>query len=205
MITKQTHPFRIAVFASGNGSNAEAIIQYFKNHSSIKIALILSNNADAYVLDRAKAAGIPAKSFTREEYKQPGKVLEYLSAEQITHIVLAGFLWLIPEYLIKHFPDKIVNIHPALLPKFGGKGMYGNRVHEAVQLAGEKETGITIHLVNEHYDDGRVLFQKSCAVEANHSATDIAKCVLALEHKYYPEVIEQWVTSSSVPLLKDEG
>lgn len=186
---------RIAIFASGNGSNAEAIIQYFNNHPTIKVALVLSNNADAFVLERAKKAKIPAKSFTRDEYKTPGKVLEYLSSENITHIVLAGFLWLVPDYLIKSYPDKIINIHPALLPKFGGKGMYGNRVHEAVKLAGEKETGITIHLVNEHYDDGRVLFQKSCPVETHFSAADIGKCVLALEHKYYPEVIEEWILS----------
>lgn len=189
--------YRIAIFASGNGSNAEAIIHYFKGHPSINVALILSNNADAMVLDRAKKSGIPAKSFTRDDYKQPGKVLQDLSAENITHIVLAGFLWLVPDYLIKVYPDKIINIHPALLPKFGGKGMYGNRVHEAVKLAGEKETGITIHLVNEHYDDGRVLFQKSCPVEAHYSAGDISKCVLALEHKYYPEVIEHWILSTA--------
>ncbi|HEY0653484.1 MAG TPA: phosphoribosylglycinamide formyltransferase [Chryseosolibacter sp.] len=188
-----SHAHRIAIFASGNGSNAEAIIQYFKGHKSIKVALVLSNNPDAYVLERAKAAGIPAHRFTREEYKQPGKVLEYLSQGGITHIVLAGFLWLVPEYLIKSYRDRIVNIHPALLPKFGGKGMYGSRVHEAVKLAGEKETGITIHLVNEHYDEGRVLFQKSCPVETHFSAMDIAKCVLLLEHKHYPEVIEKWV------------
>jgi phosphoribosylglycinamide formyltransferase 1 len=189
--------YRIAIFASGNGSNAEAIVHYFKNHSTITVGLVLSNNAGAFVLERAKNSNIPAKSFSREEYKQPGTVLQYLSDEKITHIVLAGFLWLVPDYLIKFYPDKIINIHPALLPKFGGKGMYGNRVHEAVKLAGEKETGITIHLVNEHYDDGRVLFQKSCPVEINHSAADIAKCVLALEHKHYPEVIEKWITGKS--------
>jgi len=188
---------RIAIFASGNGSNAEAIIQYFKNDPSIKVALVLSNNAGAFVLERAKKSGIPAKTFSREEYKQPGKVLEYLTSEHITHIVLAGFLWLVPDYLIKRFPDRIINIHPALLPKFGGKGMYGNRVHEAVKLAGEKETGITIHLVNEHYDDGRVLFQKSCPVEPQHSAIEIAKCVLALEHEYYPRVIEDWIATKT--------
>jgi phosphoribosylglycinamide formyltransferase 1 len=189
--------YRIAIFASGNGSNAEAIVQYFQNHASIKVALVLSNNADAFVLQRAKKSNIPAKSFTKEDYRQPGKVLQHLSAENITHIVLAGFLWLVPDYLIKFYPDKIINIHPALLPKFGGKGMYGSRVHEAVKLAGEKETGITIHLVNEHYDDGRVLFQKSCPIEATHSASDIAQCVQALEHKYYPEIIEDWVLSNA--------
>jgi phosphoribosylglycinamide formyltransferase 1 len=185
--------YRIAIFASGNGSNAEAIVQYFKAHSSITVALVLSNNVDAYVLERARNSGIQAKSFSREEYKQPGKVIEYLSEAKITHIVLAGFLWLIPEYLIKLYPDRIVNIHPALLPKFGGKGMYGNRVHEAVKLAGEKETGITIHLVNEHYDDGKVLFQGSCSITSDQTPGDIAKCVRELEHKHYPAVIEKWI------------
>lgn len=191
--------YRIAIFASGSGSNAEAIIQYFKGNPSIKVSLVLSNNPDAFVLERAKKASIKAVTFTREEYKVPGKVVHELAMENITHIVLAGFLWLVPEYLIKLYPDRIVNIHPALLPKFGGKGMYGNRVHEAVKLAGEKETGITIHLVNEHYDDGKVLFQASCPVETHYSAADIAKCVLALEHRYYPQVIEDWVLSHKGP------
>lgn len=190
--------YRIAIFASGNGSNAEAIVQYFKGHPSISVALVLSNNAEALVLERAKKWGISAKGFTRDDYKQPGKVLQHLSVENITHIVLAGFLWLVPDYLIKFYPDKIINIHPALLPKFGGKGMYGNRVHEAVKQAGEKETGITIHLVNEHYDDGRVLFQQSCPIETHHSANDIAQCVQTLEHKYYPAVIEDWILSHKV-------
>jgi phosphoribosylglycinamide formyltransferase-1 len=185
----------IAIIASGNGSNAEAIIEYFKNHSSIKVALVLSNNSDAYVLERGRKFNIPSKSFSREEYKQPGKVLEHLSQENITHIVLAGFLWLVPDYLIKFYPNKIINIHPALLPKFGGKGMYGNRVHEAVKLAGEKETGITIHLVNEHYDDGEIVFQGSCKIDPRHTPADIAKSVQALEHKHYPKVIEQWIGS----------
>lgn len=189
--------YRIAIFASGSGSNAEAIIQYFKSHPTIKVSLVLSNNPDAFVLERAKKASIKAVTFSREEYKLPGKVVHELAMENITHIVLAGFLWLVPEYLIKLYPDRIVNIHPALLPKFGGKGMYGNRVHEAVKLAGEKETGITIHLVNEHYDDGKVLFQASCPVEPHHSAADIAKCVLTLEHKYYPQVIENWIATKT--------
>lgn len=190
--------YRIAIFASGNGSNAESILQYFNSNSSIAVALVLSNNAQAFVLERAKKSNIPAKSFTKDDYKVPGKVLHYLSAENITHIVLAGFLWLVPDYLIKLYPDRIINIHPALLPKFGGKGMYGNRVHEAVKAAGEKESGITIHLVNEHYDDGRILFQKSCAVEPHFSAADIANCVLALEHKHYPAVIESWILQNPV-------
>ena len=185
--------FRIAIFASGNGSNAEVIMQCFKNHQHITVGLVLSNNPDAFVLQRAGNHGIAGRAFTREEYKLPGKVLDELRGANITHIVLAGFLWLVPEYLIKLYPDKIVNIHPALLPKFGGKGMYGNKVHEAVKLAGETETGITIHLVNEHYDDGKILFQGTCPVEPHQSAADIARCVLALEHEHYPKVIEGWI------------
>ena len=185
--------FRLAILASGNGSNSHAIIQYFREHPSIEVGLVLSNNANAYVLVRAKMAGIPAKSFSRDEFLHPGKVLEYLAGANITHIVLAGFLWLIPDYLIKIYPNRIINIHPALLPKFGGKGMYGLKVHEAVRLAKEVETGITIHLVNEHYDDGRVLFQAKCAISAEQSAQEIAACVLKLEHEHYPRVIEKWV------------
>jgi phosphoribosylglycinamide formyltransferase 1 len=192
----KANKYHIAIFASGNGSNAEVIIQHFKDHPSIAVSLVLSNNSEAQVLQRARKAGITAKSFTRDEYKQAAKVIEYLSESGITHIVLAGFLWLVPEYLIKLYPEKIINIHPALLPKFGGKGMYGSKVHEAVKLAGEKETGITIHLVNEHYDDGKVLFQKSCRVDSAYSALEIAKCVQALEHEHYPQVIDRWITGS---------
>ncbi len=183
---------RLAIFASGNGSNAEAIMQYFKNHPAIEVALVLSNNSEALVLQRAKNHGLPSKSFRREDFTTPGKVIEWLTAERITHIVLAGFLWLIPQYLIQLFPDRIINIHPALLPKFGGKGMFGMKVHEAVRAAQEKETGITIHLVNEHYDDGRVLYQGACMVEPHQTAQEISLCVLKLEHEHYPKVIEKW-------------
>jgi phosphoribosylglycinamide formyltransferase-1 len=138
--------FRIAVFASGNGSNAEEIIRYFKGHQTIEVALVVTNNATAGVLDRAARLQTPSQIFTKELFRDATEVLSRLKQSGITHVVLAGFLLLIPEYLIKAFPDKIINIHPALLPKFGGKGMYGLKVHEAVKLASEKETGITIHL-----------------------------------------------------------
>lgn len=182
--------------ASGNGSNAEVIIQHFKNHPTISVCLVLSNNEKAFVLDRGKQAGIPSKSFTRDDFSKPGKLLQWLSSENATHIVLAGFLWLMPDYLLKLYPDKIINIHPALLPKFGGKGMYGMKVHEAVRMAKEKETGITIHLVNQHYDDGEVLFQEKCKITAELSAQEISACVLKLEHEHYPRVIEQWITGN---------
>jgi phosphoribosylglycinamide formyltransferase-1 len=183
----------IAILASGNGSNAEAIIEYFKNHSAIDVSLVLSNNPKAFVLERAKKHNIPASIFTKEMFNDSTMILGWLSEKQITHIVLGGFLWLIPDYLIKAYHDKIINIHPSLLPKFGGKGMYGIKVHEAVKAARETETGITIHLVNEHYDDGEILFQGRCGVEENFSAEQIAKCVHALEYEYYPKVIEKWI------------
>lgn len=185
--------FSIAILASGNGSNAEEIIRYFKDHPVIDVALLLSNNPNAFALDRAKRLNVPAKTFTREEFKEPGVILQWLKKKDITHIVLAGFLWLIPDYLIKSYPGKIINIHPALLPKFGGKGMYGSKVHEAVKMAGEKETGITIHLVNENYDEGEVLFQGRCAIEDHYTPAHIAQCVQKLEYEHYPKVIEQWI------------
>jgi phosphoribosylglycinamide formyltransferase-1 len=187
---------RIAIFASGSGSNAEEIIKYFKDHTTIEVVLLLSNNNDAFALERAKKFNIPTKVFSREQYKESDDILHWLRERNATHIVLAGFLWLIPDYLIKNFPDRIVNIHPALLPKFGGKGMYGMRVHEAVKSAGETETGITIHLVNEHYDDGKILFQGRCDVDASATPAEIAACVHKLEYEFYPKAIEKWILGS---------
>ncbi|RAW02827.1 phosphoribosylglycinamide formyltransferase [Pseudochryseolinea flava] len=188
------HKFRIAILASGSGSNAEEIFKHFKNHPAIEVSLLLSNNPGAYALERAKKFNIPAAVFTREEFKN-GAIIQSLFAEhKITHIVLAGFLWLIPDYLIKDFPNKIINIHPALLPKFGGKGMYGMKVHEAVKANLESETGITIHEVNEHYDEGKIIFQASCSVTGDDTPESIAKKVHALEYEHFPKVIEQWIT-----------
>jgi phosphoribosylglycinamide formyltransferase 1 len=186
--------FRIAILASGSGSNAEEIFKYFKNHASIEVSLLLSNNPTAYALERAKKFDVPTAVFTREEFKQGHAIQSWLAEKKITHIVLAGFLWLIPDYLIQNFPHRIVNIHPALLPKFGGKGMYGMKVHEAVKSNLEFETGITIHEVNEHYDDGKVLFQASCPVAPDDTAETIAQKVHALEHAHFPRVIEQWIS-----------
>jgi phosphoribosylglycinamide formyltransferase-1 len=186
----------IAILASGNGSNAEEIIQYFKQHPSADVRLILSNNPKAYVLTRAANHNIDARVFSREEFADKTKIISWLKEKEITHVVLAGFLWLIPDYLIRAYPNKIINIHPALLPKYGGKGMYGLKVHEAVKAAGEKETGITIHLVNEHYDEGEILFQGKCKIEETYTAEQIAKCVHQLEYEHYPRVIENWVNNS---------
>lgn len=184
---------RIAIFASGSGTNAEEIIKYFQHHPSVEVALLLSNNPDAYALVRAKNHKIETKVFTKIQFRESDDVLNLLAAAGITHIVLAGFLWLIPSNLIKAFPSRIVNIHPALLPKFGGKGMYGMKVHEAVKASTESETGITIHEVNERYDEGRVLFQATCKVQPTDTPDQIAKNIHQLEHAHYPQVIEKWI------------
>lgn len=185
--------FNIAILASGSGTNAENIIDYFQDHKQIKVVLLLSNNSSAYALERARNRKIEAVAFTREQFSDPDYLLQILRQRQVTHIVLAGFLWLIPAFLIETYPDHIVNIHPALLPKHGGKGMYGMKVHEAVLKAGDKLTGITIHLVNQHYDEGRILFQTSCAIDNMTSAQSIAECVHQLEHAHYPRIIEDWI------------
>jgi len=182
---------RLALFASGSGTNAEAIMNHFANHPEVKVTMLVSNNPDAYALERAKRFHVPTRVCSRQEF-QNGTVLHWLGEAGVTHIVLAGFLWLIPENLISAFRDRIVNIHPALLPKYGGKGMYGSKVHEAVKAAGETQTGITIHLVNEHYDEGRILFQASCRITSADTPESIAEKVHALEHRHFPSVIEQW-------------
>lgn len=187
---------RVAIFASGSGTNAEEIFKYFQHHPEVEIVLLLSNNPEAYALVRAQKYGVKTHVFNRAQFKDPGEeVLTWLDEKKVTHIVLAGFLWLIPEYLIKTFSERIVNIHPALLPEFGGKGMYGMRVHEAVKLSNRTKTGITIHLVNEKYDDGKVLAQETCEVTEKDSPDDIAKKVHQLEYVHYPRVIEQWIMS----------
>ena len=180
----------LAIFASGSGTNAENIGKYFSSHSEIAVEAILSNKSDAGVHHRAEKLGIASSTFSRETFKQDS-FLEKL--EGIDYIILAGFLWLIPAYLIEAFPNKIINIHPSLLPKFGGKGMYGSRVHEAVIETGEKESGITIHLVNEHYDEGKVLFQAKCEIEAGETPDSLAQKIHVLEYEHFPKVIENYV------------
>lgn len=186
--------FRICIFASGSGTNAEAIIKYFQHHPSIKVALVLTNNPTAAVLERAKKAKVKSVLFNKSQFSESDEIVQLLQAHGITHVVLAGFLLLVPKNLIAAYPNKIVNIHPALLPKFGGKGMYGLKVHEAVKAAGEKETGITIHEVNEKYDEGKILFQASCEVLPSDTPQQIAAKVQALEHENYPSVVEKWIT-----------
>ena len=184
---------RIAIFASGSGTNAEEIFTYFRGHPFIEITLLLSNNPEAYALERAKKYGVATKIFSKNQFCESEEVVNWLKEAAITHIVLAGFLWLIPKNLIMAFPHRIINIHPALLPKFGGKGMYGMKVHEAVKAAGEAETGITIHEVNEQYDDGRIVFQVTCEVLSSDTPDQIADKIHQLEHAHYPMVIEQWI------------
>lgn len=183
----------IAIFASGSGTNAENIINYFKNKSTITVVRVLCNKQDAKVLDRAKRLEVNSLYFTKEDFFYSDEVLNVLLNEA-DFIVLAGFLWKIPVEIIKAFPNKIVNIHPALLPKYGGKGMYGMHVHEAVKNNLEKETGITIHYVNENYDDGAIIFQKSVKIDTKDTPEDIAAKVHELEYEYFPKVIEEVLT-----------
>ena len=183
---------RIAIFASGSGTNAQRIIEYFQNiKDKINISLILSNKEDAYVLERAKKFDISSFVFTAKQFKETDIVINELKKNQIDFIVLAGFLLKVPDVFIKVFPEKIINIHPALLPKYGGKGMYGSHVHEAVIEAKEKESGITIHYVNEHYDEGQIIFQAKCKIDENDTPEILAQKIHTLEYEHFPKVIEK--------------
>lgn len=179
---------KIIIFASGSGSNAEKIANYFED-KPLEVTRIYCNNPEAGVIERAKRLQIPCRVFNREEYKT-GVVLQEMLADQPDLVVLAGFLWLIPKSFVEAFPNQIINLHPALLPKFGGKGMYGHFVHEAVVANKEKESGITIHYVNEHYDEGNIIFQSSFDVLPSDTAEDVAKKGQVLEHRDFPKVIE---------------
>jgi len=181
----------IAIFASGRGSNAKAIIDYFKDHATIKVALIVTNNKTAGVIQIAKDNRIPFDIISPAELKEEETILDLLDVYQIDLISLAGFLLLIPAYLVRAYPNKIINIHPALLPKYGGKGMYGIKVHEAVIANKETETGITIHYVNEKYDEGEYIAQFRCHVEPSDSAESIAAKVHQLEHEHFPRELEK--------------
>jgi phosphoribosylglycinamide formyltransferase-1 len=184
---------RIAIFASGSGTNAQRIIEHFTNKDIANVELLLSNNKDAYVLERAKKLHVPSCIFTRNEFYQTDKIIRMLEENKIDFIVLAGFLWLLPTKLIQLYPNRIVNIHPALLPKYGGKGMYGHHVHEAVIANNEKESGITIHFVNENYDEGNTIFQAKCPVEPSDTPDSLAEKIHILEHEHFPLVIEALV------------
>lgn len=185
---------KLAIFASGKGSNAEKIIAHFKNHPRINIGLIVSNKKDAGVLSIALRNQIKTLLIGKENFNHTDIYVQYLKDQGITHIVLAGFLWKVPDNLIQAYPQKIINIHPALLPKYGGKGMYGEYVHQAVIDAGEKESGITIHLVDEEYDHGKTLFQAKLKIETKDTPDSLAEKIHVLEHRHYPGVIEKWVS-----------
>lgn len=180
----------IAIFASGNGTNCENIIRHFKGSTHIGTTLVVCNNSGATVVDRAKRLGVSVEILHREDFRDSRKVLSLLSRYGISYIILAGFMLMIPEYLIDAYPGRIVNIHPSLLPKYGGKGMFGMNVHEAVRKNGEKESGITIHLVDKEYDRGEIIRQYSTPLSPGDSAEEIASKVHALEYEYYPQTIE---------------
>lgn len=187
----------VAIFASGSGTNAQAIIEHLKKSNIGQVSGIFCNNKNAFVLLRAQKYDIPGYVFSRDEFYHTSNVRDILIEKKIDFIVLAGFLWLIPEYLILSFPDRIINIHPALLPKYGGKGMYGMRVHEAVINNNEKESGITIHYVNENYDEGNIIYQAKCIVDSNDTPESLAEKIHELEHKHFPQVVEKMLLKIS--------
>ena len=181
---------RIAIFASGSGSNAQRIMEHFKRHKEMEVAIVLSNRADSYVLQRADNFEIPTHVFSKEELYDSATILQLLKNLDIDIIVLAGFLWLIPANIIQQYPKRIINIHPALLPKYGGKGMYGDIIHETVIANHDHETGITIHYVNETFDEGEIIYQNKCLVENTDTTEKLAYKVHQLEHLHYPRIIE---------------
>jgi len=189
----------VAIFASGNGSNAQKIIEYFSGNTSIRIALVLSNKKDAYVICRAEKLNIPSFTFSYKEFNNTSVVMEKLKEFEIGFIVLAGFMIKVPDPLIMEYSGKIINIHPALLPKYGGKGMYGDHVHKAVIDEGEKESGITIHFVNEDYDKGKIISQVRCEVDIKDTPDTLAAKIHELEHYHYPRIIEKVITEEVLP------
>ncbi|RZM22501.1 MAG: phosphoribosylglycinamide formyltransferase [Pedobacter sp.] len=181
---------RIAIFASGSGSNAQKLMEHFKRSNDVEIALVLTNNPDAYVLQRADNFEIPSHIFDRHEFYNTDNIIDLLKNLEVDLIVLAGFLWLIPKNLIAEYPGRIVNIHPAILPKYGGKGMYGDFVHHAVLEAGEPEGGITIHYVDENYDEGEYIYQAKYRIDKGDSLEMIKFKGQQLEHQHYPRIVE---------------
>lgn len=182
---------RIVIFASGSGTNAENLIKFFHNRENASVIQVLTNNPHAKVLERAKKLKVSALSFNKIAFTETNDVLNILKSSQPDLIILAGFLWKFPESILSEFPKKVINIHPALLPKYGGKGMYGMNVHEAIVSNKEKETGITIHYVNEHYDKGAIIFQATCKVNSSDSAQDVADKIHELEMEHFPKVVEK--------------
>lgn len=186
-------PKRIAIFGSGNGTNAQRITEYFADKPAVEVNTIITNKKDAYIVQRAENLGIDWSYFSRHDFFETDNVLNYLKQRNIDYVILAGFLWLVPQNLLSAYPKRIINIHPALLPKYGGKGMYGERVHEAVIAAHEKESGITIHYVDEHYDRGATIFQARCTIVPNDNPDTLAQKIHKLEYEHFPAVIEKVV------------
>ncbi len=182
---------RIAIFASGSGTNAERIMSYFKEHEEGEVFIVLSNKFNALVLERAYRFRVNTRIFDRDTFNNTSEIQDLLVSLGIDLIVLAGFLWLIPSGFIRAFPERIINIHPALLPKYGGKGMYGRHVHETVIARGETESGISIHYVNEVYDKGRIILQEKCEIKPGDSSESLARRIHQLEYQHYPLVIEK--------------
>jgi phosphoribosylglycinamide formyltransferase-1 len=187
---------KIAILVSGAGTNAVNIIEYFEKNSVADVTLVVSNKTDALAVEKAQNKGVKTIVFNNESFKKSGKVLDYLKSESIDFIVLAGFLMKVPNDIIHAYPNKIVNLHPSLLPKFGGKGMYGNHVHKAVIEAQESESGISIHFVNEEYDKGAIIFQAKVSVEKKDGVEVLAQKIQQLEHRFFPKVIEQVISKS---------
>ena len=184
----------IAIFASGNGTNAERIIKYFEESSLAQVNVVLTNKSDAGVISRAHSLFVDVHIFTRDDFNNSNKILDILSQYSTDLIILAGFLWLIPENILEKYANRIINIHPALLPAYGGKGMYGSRVHEAVIAAGEKISGITIHKVNNVYDDGQIIFQTDFVLDKQETPDSLAGKIHELEYEHFPKVIERFLT-----------
>ena len=184
---------KLAILASGNGTNAQQISEYFADNEHVNVECIIYNRKDAYVAERAKQLGIPAVYFGKKDFFENGNVLSYLQKHNIDWVILAGFLWLVPRDILAAFPNRIINIHPALLPKYGGKGMYGHHVHEAVIANHEKESGITIHIVDHHYEQGTILFQGSCPLTESDTPDTLAAKIHLLEKEYFPKVIEKTI------------
>ncbi len=189
-------PIRLAILGSGNGTNAQQISEYFAGRTDVEVACIIYNVLDAYIAVRAQNLGIESHYFNRADFYENGRVLDYLREKKADWIILAGFLWLVPEAILEAYPNRIINIHPALLPKYGGKGMYGHHVHEAVVAAGEHESGITIHIVDKHYDKGITLFQARCQVLPTDTPDDVAAKIHLLEKEHFPRVIDETIKHS---------
>lgn len=186
-------PIRLAILGSGNGTNAQQISEYFAGRDDVQVVSIIYNVKDAYIAQRARNLGIETRYFGRKDFYETGAVLDYLRQKQADWVILAGFLWLVPQPILDAYPQRVINIHPALLPKYGGKGMYGHHVHEAVVAAGETESGITIHIVDENYDRGTILEQARCSVTKDDTPDTLAAKIHLLEKEYFPRVIDRTI------------